>query len=224
MSSESLKTALETLATFRAELPDFERLVKDNEAAAETLRRERADLSKQAEAKGRVSVAREMLEQHHSDIATAQAEVSRLEAEASRASTLQTMADHAKQAQELRTAYDREMKAAVTQLEKRLETIRGIKAGLASAREGFYAAGQSLAPEGFGIFRESRTVSLKERALLNQDAAPVLDELRAAGVDLTYVLTAYNPSKTYKLDQARSPHKIHVSGPVAFFIDEQTGL
>lgn len=221
--NESLQKAAETLETLRSELPDFERLVKDNERTAETLRRERADLTKQAEAKGRVNVAREMLEQHHGDIQIVQAEVSRLEAEAGRAATLATMAGHAKTAQELRVRYEKEMSAAVTQLEKRLDSLRGIKAGLAKARTGFFAEGSKLAPEGFGLRNWNDRATTPERAARQaEQGAAVLGEL--GDIDLTYVLTTFNPNVEYQLDDPRSPHNYHHEGELALFIADKTGL
>lgn len=221
--SESLQKAREAVATLQSELPDFEKLLADNEKAADTLRRERADLTRQAEAKGRVNVAREMLEQHHADVHGAQAEVSRLEAEAGRAATLAKLADHAKTAQELRARYDREMQAAVTQLEKRLDSLRGVKAGLAKARSGFFAEGFKLAPEGFGRRNGTDRTTTPERAARQaEQAAAVLGEL--GDIDLTYVLTTFNPHVEYQLDDPRSPHNFRVEGELAVFIANKTGL
>jgi hypothetical protein len=69
------------LEQLEADLPNFEALLADNEAELAKLRREKADLKAQAEGQGRVSMARELLEQHHSDIGSQRAEVARLEAD-----------------------------------------------------------------------------------------------------------------------------------------------
>lgn len=75
-----LKKAQADLKALQDDLPNFHALLTDNEQDAQRLKTERAGLDEQAQARGRVGVAREMLEQHQSDIATARAEVSRLEA------------------------------------------------------------------------------------------------------------------------------------------------
>ncbi len=74
-----LKTAQDALTALQDELPQFHALLTDNEQDAQRLKSERASLDVQAQARGRVGVAREMLEQHQSDIQIARAEVVRLE-------------------------------------------------------------------------------------------------------------------------------------------------
>lgn len=222
--NESLKTARETLAAYEGDLPQFHALLSENEHAAEILKRARAPLDKQADAKARVTAARELLEQHASDIATARADVARLEAEAQRQSVLGAMLAHANRAQGLRERFDAELQTTVTQLEKRLDTLRGLKAGLAEARTGFFSAGRTLSPDTFERLNWTRGLSNADRARLTEQSAPIFDVLSAQGADLSYVLTTYNPNVTYGLDDPHSPHTYQAEGPLEHFIDSQTGL
>ncbi len=68
------------LEQLEAELPNFERLLADNQEEERKLRQSKAPLADLAAAKGRVNVAGELLEQHRSEIAAQRAEVARLEA------------------------------------------------------------------------------------------------------------------------------------------------
>jgi DNA repair exonuclease SbcCD ATPase subunit len=68
------------LEQLEAELPNFERLLADNQEEERKLRQIKAPLAELAAALGRVNVAAELLEQHHADIATQRREVARLEA------------------------------------------------------------------------------------------------------------------------------------------------
>ena len=136
-----LTTARDNLTALQDELPQFHALAADNEQAAETLRRERGDLSKQAEAKGRVNVAREMLEQHQSDISAAQAEVSRLEASERQEQNLLEMAGHAKTANEHRAALDKAVLGAVEDLQHTVQTIIREWSAFDTAKDAFVNAG-----------------------------------------------------------------------------------
>jgi DNA repair ATPase RecN len=220
--SNDLKAAQAELEALRGELPNFHSLLTDNERELERLKAERAELVKQAEARGRVNVSREMLEQHQSDIATAQAEVSRLEHEAQRQATLAKMAHHAKQAQMLRERYDNELKAAAAQLEKRLDSLREIKAGLHNARKDFYAAGHELVPDAFARQHPTRGMTRADNIRNVETAAPVIAEL--SDVDLSYVLTTYNPLVQFRLDNPHSPHECRYEGEFERFLNEQAGL
>ncbi len=77
---EQLEQARRDLTELEAETPNFERLLADNQADELKLRQSKTALSDIAAAKGRVNVAGELLDQHHSDVQTARAEVNRLEA------------------------------------------------------------------------------------------------------------------------------------------------
>jgi chromosome segregation ATPase len=78
-------TAKHDLEQLEGELPNFERLLTDNQEEERKLRQAKAPLADLAAAKGRMNVARELLEQHKSDIGTARAEVSSLTVQIDRA-------------------------------------------------------------------------------------------------------------------------------------------
>ena len=115
---EELRTAQKTLADLQDDLPQFHSLLAENEADVQRLKTEHASLDAQAQARGRVGVAKEMLEQHQSDIATAQAEVSLLEQLERREAVLLDTAGHA----EAGLKHETEFNAVLASLHKALET------------------------------------------------------------------------------------------------------
>lgn len=78
-TSADLKQARADLDALKAERPSFLQLLDHNEREAQRLRAERADAEAQAEARGRVSTARELLAELDGDIADAEVRVSALE-------------------------------------------------------------------------------------------------------------------------------------------------
>ncbi len=76
---EELQAAQKNLTELRDELPQFQALLSENEGDAARLKTERAALDDQAQAKNRVLVAREMLEQHRADIQAAERRVAELQ-------------------------------------------------------------------------------------------------------------------------------------------------
>jgi DNA repair exonuclease SbcCD ATPase subunit len=82
---KQLKKAEQDLNDLRAELPNYERLLDDNTAEEARLRQEKAGIDDLAKAKGRVNVARELLDQHRHETAEASAKVSDLEKQIRRA-------------------------------------------------------------------------------------------------------------------------------------------
>ena len=184
-----LKTAQDNLKALQDELPQFRTLLSDNEVEAEKLRKTRGDLSKQAEAKGRVNVAREMLEQHQSDVATAQAEVSRLEGIERRELNLQEMAGHAKTAHEHRAALDKAVMEAVEDLQHTAETIIREWRAFDTAKDAFVNAG--AAELGTLQWRnDPRSTGLKGTAIndLEQRVQGVLEAVKERGADVTTLL------------------------------------
>jgi chromosome segregation ATPase len=113
-----LKTAQDALTALQDELPQFHALLTDNEGDAQRLKSERASLDAQAQARGRVGVAKEMLEQHQSDVANACAEVTRCETAVKRESALAEMFKQAELTQKHRDDID-------TQLQKASKTLEG---------------------------------------------------------------------------------------------------
>ena len=105
------------------------------------LKTERTPLDAQAQARGRVQIAREMLEQHQSDIATARAEVTRLEQSLAREQTLDKMVERAHRAQEHRAALERAVAGAVEDLQRAAVTIIQEWTAFEGARQEFIAAG-----------------------------------------------------------------------------------
>ena len=184
-----LKTAQDNLTALQDELPQFRTLLSDNEVEAEKLRKTRADLSKQAEAKGRVNVAREMLEQHQSDIATAQAEVSRLEGQLEREQRLEQMTAHAKTAATHRTAVEKAVAGAVEDLQHAAETIIREWRAFDAAKDAFVNAGAAE----LGTFQwrnDPRSTGLKGTAIndLEQRVQSVLEAVKERGADVSTLL------------------------------------
>jgi hypothetical protein len=77
-TAADLKAARAELDDLKAELPSFHALLAHNESAAQRLRADRAAPEAQAEARGRLSTALELLNQHQADIAEAEQRVSDL--------------------------------------------------------------------------------------------------------------------------------------------------
>jgi chromosome segregation ATPase len=100
------------LEQLEGELPNFERLLTDNQEEERKLRQAKAPLAELAAAKGRVNVAGELLEQHHADIATQRAEVARLESEYQAARTRDRVAALTKETAALHTGFTDLMAAA----------------------------------------------------------------------------------------------------------------
>lgn len=141
-----LTKAKEALTALQDELPQFHALLTDNEADVQRVKSERAPLDAQAQARGRVQIAKEMLEQHQSDIRTAQAEVARLEADLDREHTLLTMVDQAKAAKTHREAMDKALKEVTRALYKASETFLREWRAEREVREQFAETGRQLVP------------------------------------------------------------------------------
>ncbi len=174
-----LQAARKDFRTLTDELPQFHTLLSENETEAEKLRKTRADLSKQAEAKGRVNVAREILEQHQSDIATAQAEVSRLEALERRKLLLLEMCSTAKDAATHRAGIDRAVETAQKALGQAVTMIYREWLAEREARQAFVATGRQLVRH-FGDAGQRWDTALPQQIALDSLAT----ELRDHGVDL----------------------------------------
>ncbi len=159
----------------------------DNEQTAQKLKAERAPLDEQAQAKGRVNVAREMLEQHQSDIQTARAEVARSESLVGREATLAKMAEHARCA----TKHGRELETAVHEGSKALgaslATIAASFDGIREERTAFARLGRELVPEFDSKTPFGNSIpGNKQRA----EAEAVASELEAMGVNLSHALNS----------------------------------
>ena len=191
-----LTTARDNLTALQDELPQFHALVTENEQAAETLRRERGDLSKQAEAKGRVNVAREMLEQHQSDIRTAQAEVTRLEQKAAREERLEQMTAHAHKADESRTAVEKAVAGAVEDLQHACASIIREWGAFETARAAFKALGTEELGTGVWL---GDPAHLSDRSI-EARVRGVLDALLEQGAPLSGLLEQETTALRYRSD------------------------
>lgn len=142
-----LTKAREALTALQDELPQFHTLLTDNEQDAQRLKSERASLDAQAQARGRVQIAKEMLEQHQSDIATAQAEVDRLAATQRRELLLRKMHADADDAKMHRAGLDKALGDAGKALYKASETLLKEWNAERAARQRFATTGAELVPQ-----------------------------------------------------------------------------
>lgn len=141
-----LTKAREALTALQDELPQFHALLTDNEQDAQRLKSERAPLDAQAQARGRVQIAKEMLEQHQSDIATARAEVMRHETDLDRERTLLKMVDQAKTAKQHREAMDKAVEDVTRALHNASETFLREWHAEREVRQQFAETGRGLVP------------------------------------------------------------------------------
>ncbi len=132
-----LDKARKYLTELQDELPQYHALLTDNEQDAQRLKTERASLDTQAQAKGRVEVARELLEQHQSDIRTARAEVERLELARAREEALAEMVRQAELTVRCKAAFDTQLAKASKALEGHVRACLEAHDGLTSARQAF---------------------------------------------------------------------------------------
>jgi chromosome segregation ATPase len=186
-----LKTAQDALTVLTDELPTYHALLTENEADVQKLKTEKASLDAQAQAKGRVNVAREMLDQHLSDIQNARAEVARLEIAVKRELTLQRMGDKARAVTKQRRALETAVHEGSAALGKTLTDMHAALTVLQEHRAEFAALGTELAPE-FNS-REPFGDSIQgnaKRAVCEQ----LTRELEGRGVTLTDALNScYGP-------------------------------
>lgn len=141
-----LTKAQEALAALQGELPQFHALLTENEQDVQRLKTERASLDAQAPARGRVGVAKEMLEQHQADIRSARAEVERLEAATRREELLLKMAAEAEAAKQHRAGMDRALDSVYRAVYKASETLLKEWRAERAARRRFAEVGAQLSP------------------------------------------------------------------------------
>lgn len=136
-----LSKARDALTVLQDELPQFYSLLTDNEQDAQRLKSERASLDAQAQAKGRAEVAKEMLEQHHSDIATARAVVARLERAREREVALAEMIRQAELTVQHKATFDAQLAKAGKGLEGYVQRCLEAHDSLLGARQAFEHVG-----------------------------------------------------------------------------------
>ncbi len=208
-----LETAHDALTALQDELPQFHALLTDNEGDAQRLKSERASLDAQAQAKNRVMVAREMLEQHQSDIATARAEVTRLEQVAQREHTISTMADAAKRGKQQRQVLESAMAAANAAMLKQLEKVDGAWAGMVQARSDFLKAGGTLT-DAFRVTHTPTSWSAEKQTAELAAGEAILSELTSQGADLQDVLhTIANEDRRHSLFDRQHGRSIEIPEP-----------
>lgn len=146
---KSLQTDLETarkdFRTLQDELPQFHALLTDNEGDAQRLKSERASLDAQAQARGRVQIAKEMLEQHQSDIQAARAEVERFEALSERERVIAELTIHAEASLSAKGALGRALTTANAALERGIQSVLAKHIELSGAASAFAAVGADAA-------------------------------------------------------------------------------
>lgn len=216
---QELKQAKTSLIALQEELPQFHGLLTKNEEDVQKLRAERAALDEQAQAKGRVNVAKELLEQHQSDIATARGEVERLEVLAAREQTLQEMAEHAKEAKRQRQVLESALEAANAAFLKHIEKVDGAWVGMSQARNGFLNAGGRITPA-FN-FLNYPTAWSNDRIQAERAAGhAVLEELKTRGVDLNDVLTSIADDRRSSEFDLNHPRELKQPQPFAWMIHQ----
>ena len=140
-----LKAAQSELEALCADLPQFHALLTDNEADGQRLKSERASLDAQSQVKGRVSVAKEMLEQHQSDIQAARAEVERLEALSEREHVIAELTVHAEASLSAKGALGQALTTANAALERGIQSVLAKHTELSGAASAFAAVGADAA-------------------------------------------------------------------------------
>ncbi len=203
MSTKEVKkeyfAAKKELEQLQSELPNYERLLADNEKAESDRRRIKAPLDELALAKTRVQAARELLEQHHSDIKTAQAEADRLEADYRRETTLDELAGYAKEATKQKEAFEAVMHEANQALTPLTEKLYGAWRDLNKARRDFLSTGVPLA-RGFGVNSWPWAMSGEDMQAAEAELTAVLEEVRARGAKLDAALTPHDGRRASMAD------------------------
>ncbi len=180
-----LTKAKDALKLLEDDLPQFHALLTENERDAQHLKSERASLDMQAQAKGRVNVAREMLEQHQADLQAARAEVARLEALKQREQHLERMYTAAVTAKAHRAAMDKAFENAQKAMHRATELLLREWQGEHEARRLFAEIGDELVP-GFRTMSDPYHAGMtnEQRLRLDADRATLLDDLIARDVPL----------------------------------------
>jgi myosin heavy subunit len=191
--------AKHTLEQLQSELPKYETWLADADAEEGKLRKGKAELQKLADAKTRTSAARELLEQHRSDIEATQAEADRLEADYRRETTLDTMVELAKEAEKQRDALNTVMLEANQVLTPLVERLEGTWRDLNKARRDFLSTGVPLA-EGFGRNSPPWGATGEQLKAAETEMNALLDELKARGAKLDAALTPHDGRRASMAD------------------------
>jgi hypothetical protein len=191
-----LATARKELADLQSDLPQFHALLTENERDAQRLRTQKASLDAQSQARGRMQIAREMLEQHRVDIAAAHAEVARLEALKHREQKLEQMHTAAHDAKVHREAMDKAFDNAEKALHRATELILKEWQAEHDARQTFAQVGTELVPS-------FSSISNPPWAGMTNEAG---EQLRAGTNALMVELTERGSPINYATDGATGRH------------------
>ncbi len=218
-TEDDLTRAKDTLEQLRADLPRMHSLLQENEQAALELKETRGALDDIVQVRGRVMVAREMLQQAQHDVDEARAEVQRLEQVAQREHTISTMADAAKRGKQQRQVLESAMAAANAAMLKQLEKVDGAWAGMIQARSDFLNAGSTLT-DAFRVTHMPTSWSAEKQAAEIAAGEAVLSELTSQGTDLQDVLyTIANEDRRHTLfdrQHGRSMETPKPFGPILY--------
>ena len=197
-----LETARSELQALNTELPQYRDLLADNEREQAKLKEDKAPIDALAQARGRVAVAKELLDQHEADIATAQAQVTRLEAQAARESRLSRMAQHAETALAHRTALESAVEEAAAGLQRTVEKIIREWNGYESAKAEFVSVGaEELGRVAWHNNPYALGLQGTDAQHLQEQVLSLLNTLKARGVDLSPLLEGEVVALPYRTDR-----------------------
>lgn len=195
-----LKTAQDALTALQDELPQFHTLLTDNEGDAQRLKSERASLDAQAQARGRVQIAREMLEQHRSDIATARAEVTRLEGALQHETYLLNLTELAMSATARRKTLNKLLVEASSALERHIAKIYKEWGALSSDRQTFMNQARETS-RFFALTGVPGGMRDETEQQESKKAHALLETLEARGVDTVAILTPHDGRRLSMMDK-----------------------
>lgn len=207
-----LEAAQRELAELREDLPRFHGLLTDNEQEVERLRREKAELGEQAQARGKVNIARELLEQHQADILSAQGEVERLKAEVEHAAIIEKMAVAAADATRYRQEIEVVLKAGSVALKKHVLKLHEADKAFTEARNTFLNTGGQFSRL-FSARWSPQNWSYERLQQERQLSEGILEEVRALGVDISDVLTRHGVAGRESDLDLQHPERIDVPTP-----------
>ena len=201
--NSDLQTAQNELQTLAAETPQYHDLLANAEREEAKLREERAPLDDLAQARMRVATAKELLDQHRSDIATAQAQVTRLEAQAAHEQRLSRMAQHAESALAHRTALEETVADAAASLQRTVEKIIREWNGYESAKAEFIGVGAEEFDGRVAWHNNPYALGLQgtDAQRLQEQVLSLLNTLKARGVDLSPLLEDEVVALPYRTDR-----------------------
>jgi hypothetical protein len=148
-----------------------------------------------------VQIAKEMLEQHHADIATARAEVDRLEALERRELILAKMAIHVQRTTKHRRELEKAVHEASAVLGRALEAMAQAFAGIRQEQEAFALLGRDLVPEFHGSVPFNNGIEEQQKKAVCE---ALLSKLEARGAALTDVLNT-DTGKHTRVDRETRP-------------------